>query len=189
MRASRGRELIGKYYGQVEAELLEYAGHLARESSDPALSAADVLQNALVIATRKGHEFRGQRAFDLLLWLKSIMHLEFRNTLRTERRGRRSRLRLVRPRPGSTESLHLIPSSRPGPVEETSRRELRDWVSRAISELSDAERDLVSLVYCRGLSVREATCRLALGPSHAYRILARVRRRIAGVLQHLDLAP
>jgi RNA polymerase sigma-70 factor (ECF subfamily) len=168
-----GRELAQVHYGRLYREqgraILAYA---LRRVEDPE-DAADVVAETFLIAWRRLGDFpTGDGA---RLWLYAVARRVIANQHRTERRRTRLGERLA-------ESLRTELATRPAPSGEAAE------ALRAMSELSDEDRELLLLVSWEELSPGEAARVLGISSLAARSRLHRARRRLRALLEQRESA-
>ncbi len=144
--------------------------------------AADALQDALISAYRRAHQFRGDSA--VTTWLHRIVVNASLDRLR------RRAVRAADVLPDDNESL-------PGsvvadPVDHMDRREVQLMVTAALAALPEDQRAAILLVDVEGWSVEDAARELGIPEgtvkSRCFRGRAKLAKSLA-VLRNPDLAP
>lgn len=152
-RESDRRELFAELVRRYERELYSY---LRRYLGDAEL-AEDVFQATFLQVHLKQEQFEEGRRFRP--WLYTIATNQ---AIDSQRRNRRHRM-VSLDRTGSQENMEqggtlvdLLVSLDTDPAAGASIQERREWVKRAVEELSEQMRQVVELVYYQGLKYREA---------------------------------
>lgn len=127
-------------------------------------TAADVVSDTFLVAWRRLEAVPD----DALPWLLGVARRTLANHRRAARRGDALRRRLRASRP---------------PTVADQRTGVDDTVLRAFSRLSNADRELLSLVAWEGLTAREASRVLGTTAVAARVRLHRARRRLAAALE------
>lgn len=163
-----GQELAQVHFSRLYREqaraVLAYALRRVEDQED----AADVVAETFVVAWRRlGEVPAGAEA---RLWLYAVARRVIANLHRTERRRTRLGLRLA-------ESLRTELATNPAPGGEAAE------VLRAMSGLSDGDRELLLLVSWEELSPGEAAKVLEVSSLAARSRLHRARRRLRALLE------
>ncbi|HET9958858.1 MAG TPA: sigma-70 family RNA polymerase sigma factor, partial [Polyangiaceae bacterium] len=85
-------------------------------------------------------------------------------------------------------SAEKMSADAPDPVEATLQRERAELVARAISELSDKDREFVELYYGQGLSPEEVAERMQISVKTVYTKKHKLQHRLQGLLSDERLA-
>ncbi len=140
--------------------------------------AADALQEALISASRRASQYRGDAA--VLTWLHRIVVNACLDRLR------RDRIRTLQPLPDDLDrDLALV--ARDEPEREAALVEMRRDVIAALRELNADQRAALVLVDMEGYSVDEAAAILGCAPGTIKSRCARGRARLAPLLAHVRL--
>ena len=152
-------------------------------------AAADVAQDALLLAFRNRARFRGDARYSTWLYriaaTTSLMHLR--------KQRRRSREVLVAPRVGNDEQVDRLGGldracPAPSPEERWATREAIELVRGKLEELGDKYGDIFMLRFFEGYTESEIAERLDLNvatvKTRAYRARLAVREHLAGELPH-----
>jgi RNA polymerase sigma factor (sigma-70 family) len=166
--SSLGYELaqvqFSRLYRTQARAILAYALRRLEDRED----AADVVAETFLVAWRRLAEV--PPGAEARLWLYAVARRTIANLHRSERRRTRLGGRLA-------ESLRTELATHPAPGGEASE------VLRAMSELSDEDRELLLLISWEGLSPSEAAKVLAISSLAARSRLHRARRRLRGLLE------
>jgi RNA polymerase sigma-70 factor (ECF subfamily) len=135
-------------------------------------AAEDIVQSTLVKAVDKLHTFRGEAA--LFTWLCTFCRHEI--SAHYKRRGRAPEVTLVEDAPevrAALESLSAPCADRP--EEALHRKEIARLVQTTLDALPHRYGDALEWKYIHGLSVKEISERLSIGPKAAESLLTRAR--------------
>lgn len=173
MKGALGRELAQVHFGQLyRAQGRAILAYALRRVGDPE-DAADVVAETFLIAWRRLDEVPagdGTR-----LWLYAVA----RRVLANQHRARQRRTRLGE---RLAESLRTELATHPAPSGEAAD------ILRAMSELSDEDRELLLLVSWEELSPGEAARVLGISSLAARSRLHRARRRLRTLLEERESA-
>ena len=115
------------------------------------LDASDIVQQTMLQAHRALNEFRGKSDAELVAWLRQILVRNLVHAGRDYRRAKRD-VRREQAVQASVEqsSLRLdalLGSNEPSPSQKAMRNEDMDKLTKAVSQLPDAQRDAIELHY------------------------------------------
>jgi RNA polymerase sigma-70 factor (ECF subfamily) len=150
------------------------------------LDASDVVQQALLEAHRHAGLFRGATSGELAAWLRQVLARQLANALRDQTRARRDVRReqsLERSLEESSACLtRWLADDQPSPSERLDAQERLLRVADALSELPEAQRQVVEGRHLHGWSLEQAAARLGRTPAAVagllHRGLARLRTRL-----------
>lgn len=140
--------------------------------------AADALQEALISASRRARQYRGNAA--VLTWLHRIVINACLDRLR------RNKVRPTSPLPDDPDREPAL-VSRDDPEREAALVEMRRDVIAALRQLNPDQRAALVLVDMEGYSVDEASEILGCAPGTIKSRCSRGRARLAPLLAHLSL--
>lgn len=167
-KGALGQELaqiqFSRLYREQGRAILAYALRRVEDRED----AADVVAETFLVAWRRLAEV--PTGSEARLWLYAVARRTIANLHRSERRRTRLGGRLV-------ESLRTELSTHPTPGSEAAE------VLRAMTELSDEDRELLLLVAWEGLSPNEVAKVLAISSLAARSRLHRARRRLRTLIE------
>jgi RNA polymerase sigma-70 factor (ECF subfamily) len=156
---------------RLEALAREHGGrvlaYLSRRTN-PAEEAADVYQEALVVAWRRIHTAPEDAAVELG-WLLAIA----RRTLANHRRGRVRRLAATERLRAEVERASVPPAEEP---------DEHDAVRAALDRLSPTDREVITLTYWDGLTAEQVATVLEIAPTAVRKRLERARARLGATL-------
>ena len=166
--AQKGDEVA---YRELLEELLPFVRRQVRSRITVRDDAEDVVQNALIAVHRGRHTYQPQRPFGP--WVRTVVRNCMIDWFRE--RGRRASRELAVDEPELfSEGVR---------DEEPGARELAPWLSKALQELPDKQRQAVELVQLRGLSIAEAAVEVGVTPGalkvRAHRGYRALRARLA----------
>jgi RNA polymerase sigma-70 factor (ECF subfamily) len=141
-------ELVHRYERELYSYLRRYLGNAAL--------AEDAFQACFLQVHLKCHQFEADRK--VRPWLYTIATHQ---AIDSQRRNKRHRMvSLDRKTATDTDDLgsllELLTSREAGPVARMETDERRKWVQQAVTELPEALRSAVTLIYYQGLKYREA---------------------------------
>jgi RNA polymerase sigma-70 factor (ECF subfamily) len=156
-------------------------------------AAEDIVQSTLLKAVDKLHTFRGEAA--LFTWLCTFCRHEISAYYR--RRGKAPEVTLIEDAPEIRAALEsLSAGSTDRPEETLHRKEIARLVQTTLDALPNRYGDALEWKYIQGLSVKEISERLAIGPKAAESLLTRAREAfrdgfasVSGGLATGDLNP
>jgi RNA polymerase sigma-70 factor (ECF subfamily) len=156
-------------------------------------AAEDIVQSTLLKAVDKLHTFRGEAA--LFTWLCTFCRHEISAYYR--RRGKTPEVTLIEDAPEVRAALEsLSAGSTDRPEETLHRKEIARLVQTTLDALPNRYGDALEWKYIQGLSVKEISERLAIGPKAAESLLTRAREAfrdgfasVSGGLATGDLNP
>lgn len=166
---------------------------------DPAqgrrFEAADVVQEALLEATRRIDEWRAQERYPLQLWLRLLaaqsLHQFWRRHEGAEKRamGRERELQPRREGARSRSMTDWLVASDTSPSQAFHRSEVRQRVLAALEELDELDREVLALRHFEQLSNEDAALELGIEPAAASKRFARALARLRPALADLAPAP
>jgi RNA polymerase sigma-70 factor (ECF subfamily) len=139
--------------------------------------AADALQEALISASRRARQYRGDAA--VLTWLHRIVINACLDRLR------RNKVRATEPLPDDPD--RVLEGEDDGPERQAALVEMRRDVIAALRQLNADQRAALVLVDMEGYSVDEASQILGCAPGTIKSRCARGRARLAPLLAHVSL--
>lgn len=152
-RDTGSREVFAQLVNRYQRELYSY---LRRYLGDAEL-AEDAFQATFLQVHLKCAQFEADRRFRP--WLYTIATNQ---AIDAQRRNKRHRM-VSLDRGGATDDANdtaklanLLICSAPSPIHQVSEAERADWLRGALSELPEATRQVINLVYYQGLKYREA---------------------------------
>ena len=166
--AERDREAFERLYLSYHPRVIRFLYRLTRSTE----SAEEVFNDVMYVVWQKASEFRGHSRVST--W---ILGIAYRKGLKAAAKARR--LRAQRP---FTE-LELATLREPRSM--VDRRELRDWVGKALESLPDAQRMVIELAYFLGHSCREIAEIVDCPVNTVKTRMFHARKRLRSVLPHL----
>jgi RNA polymerase sigma-70 factor (ECF subfamily) len=153
--------------------------------------AADVVQDALVEATRRFDEWRAQADFPLHVWLRL---LTAQCLARAHRRLHQEKRDVARELPESAAAQCVSAagaaewwvSTHTSPTQAARRNELRDGVRAALDQLDELDREVLTLRLFEQLTNEEAAAELGVEPAAASKRFARALQRVRPALAALE---
>jgi RNA polymerase sigma-70 factor (ECF subfamily) len=145
---------------------------------------SDVVQDIQLKVVQRMDDFLERRPMPFHLWVRKTAYERLLNVRRDHRRrGRRSVDREV-PLPDRSSLLLARPlvQSGPSPSQQAQAREFAAAVSRAVAELSEADREVLLMRHAEGLSYEEIACLLDIEQAAARKRFGRALIRLQKVL-------
>jgi RNA polymerase sigma-70 factor (ECF subfamily) len=150
------------------------------------LDPSDVVQQTLLEAHAKRHQFRGATEAEHAGWLRQLLACTLADALRALGRAKRDVARersLERQLEQSSVRLgSWLAEGRPSPSAEAVHHEQAVCVAAALAELPEAQREAVLLRYYQGCSLDEISARLGRTPAAVAGLLKRGLQQLRGIL-------
>ncbi|HLX61386.1 MAG TPA: RNA polymerase sigma factor [Planctomycetota bacterium] len=152
------------------------------------LDASDVVQQTLCRAHEARDQFTAREPGALLAWLRKILTHTISNAVRDLKRDKRD-VGLERSLEANVEksSCRLegwLAAKAPSPSEQMVRTEQLLQITDALAALPDAQRDVILLKHCQGLSLAEIGAQMDRTPASVASLLRRglqeLRQKLAG---------
>jgi RNA polymerase sigma-70 factor (ECF subfamily) len=153
---------------------------------------SDVVQDALVEATRRFGEWCEQDRYPFQVWLRLLTAQALaraqRRHLQTQKRdaAREAELGLGRTSVSAARAADWFASTQTSPTQAARRAEVRQRVIAALAELDDMDREILALRHFEQLSNEEAAAELGIEPAAASKRFARALQRMRPVLRDLQ---
>ncbi len=174
------RLLVKRHAGALQARASRWLGARIRRR----MSAADLLQEAWLVAFQRRQDFQDRGAGSLRAWLLGIVDLKARETLRRHDAAMRATDREVtrteRPATGA------FAGDDPSPSAVAMSAERIERVRRAMHELSDDDREVLQLGLEEGLPLREVAVRMNRSRDAVKKLYWRALRRLKEVCGGLE---
>lgn len=156
-----------------------------------ALEPADVVQEALLDATRRFGEWCAQDRYPFRVWLRLLTAQALVNAERHMHREKRDVARehaldANRHHVTARAAAEWLLSSHTTPTQAARRSELRDRVTAALEELDDIDREIIALRQFEQLSNAEAAAELGIDPAAATKRFARALQRMRPALREFE---
>jgi RNA polymerase sigma-70 factor (ECF subfamily) len=155
---------------------------------DPGLRArldpSDVVQEAQLKVVQRMDDFLRRRPMPFHLWVRKTTYERLLNLRRHHRtRARRSVDREVAlPEHSSLLLARPLLAGGPSPSQQLAARELADRVARAVTELAEADREILLMRHAEELVYGEIACLLEITPAAARQRYGRALIRLQKVL-------
>jgi RNA polymerase sigma-70 factor (ECF subfamily) len=151
------------------------------------LEPADVVQEALVQATRRFPEWCAQGTYPLHVWLRLLTS---QCLVQARRRHLGAQMRDVQRETAlaqsagvsSANAVNLLIASQTSPTEAVRREETRARVLAAFEQLDPTDREILSLRHFEGLSNEDAALELGIEPAAASKRYVRALQRLRPAL-------
>src|SRR5690606_6112754 len=152
------------------------------------LDATDVVQDAIVEATRRLPDYLRAPRLPPFVWLRLITreHLTavHRRHLGAEKRDAgRERAGTPAAAPASEEIALEVSSGLPGPVSAVLRREAKELVERTLDSMDAIDREVLVLRHFEGLSNEDVAGELDIEPAAASKRYLRALERLSGAVE------
>lgn len=144
---------------------------------------ADVVQDALVEATKRFGEWCAQSSFPIHLWLRLLTRQALS---KAERRLHQQKREVGRDRVTAASAAEWLVSSHTSPTQAARRAEMCEIVRTALEQLDELDREILTLRHFEGLSNEEAATELGIEPAAASKRLTRALGRIQPALRALE---
>jgi RNA polymerase sigma-70 factor (ECF subfamily) len=153
---------------------------------------ADVVQDALLEATKRFDEWCAQSNLPFYVWLR-LMTAQC--LTKTERRfhqqkrevGRERALVPPQSRITATGAAEWLVSTHTSPTQAARRVELRDLVKTALEQLDDLDREVLTLRHFEEMSNEETALELGIEPAAASKRFTRALQRIRPALRAFEV--
>jgi RNA polymerase sigma-70 factor (ECF subfamily) len=168
-------------YLRVLAEL--HLGRAGRERLDP----SDVVQDTMLEAHRKRHQFRGRTEAEMAAWLRSMLACNLADAARALRRGKRDVARersLEAAIHQSSARLEAwLVSAQASPSERLDRHEAVLELLDALTALPTAQRRALVMRHCQGYSLARIADELDRTPAAVAGLLKRGLATLRTILE------
>lgn len=155
------------------------------------LEPADIVQDALIEATRRFDEWCAQERYPFSVWLRLLTAQTLQAAVRSHHREKRDVAREQGQSPAhatltATRAADWLLSTHTSPTQAARRTELRERVLAALEELDEIDREVLVLRYFEQLSNEDAAAELGIDPAAASKRFARALQRIRPALRALS---
>jgi RNA polymerase sigma-70 factor (ECF subfamily) len=173
-------ELLARYRTTLQDFVAVRLGSDLQARLDP----SDVVQEAQLEVAQRMDDYLRRRPMPFHVWIRKTAYKRLLNAQRDHRRaGRRSVAREARwPERSSLLLARPMLKSGSSPSERLMARELAERVSRAVGELSAADRDILLMRHAEELPYEEIACLLDVSPATARKRFGRALIRLQRVL-------
>lgn len=167
-----------------------YLTLLARAHLNPRLAAkldsSDIVQQTLLNAFAKRDQFRGSSEAELAAWLREILKHNLADALRDQRRDKRDvrRERSLEDRIDATFSRthDWLAAAQSSPSQKAIRQEDLLRLSEALTELPEAQREVIVLHHLQGLKLAEVAAEIGRSESAVAGLLFRGLKSLHSLL-------
>jgi RNA polymerase sigma-70 factor (ECF subfamily) len=186
VKASGGdQSAFDRLFHRFRSELRQFIDVRLDRRLRSRFDASDVVQEAQLEAFRRLNEFLARRPMPFRVWLHKTAHQRLarlrRDHLKTAKRAA-DRERELPDQPSAVVVRKLVGAASLSPSQHLARREAGEQVHRALTELPEADREILLMRTVDGLSYDEAACILEIEPAAARkrygRALLRLRRLV-----------
>jgi RNA polymerase sigma-70 factor, ECF subfamily len=153
---------------------------------------ADVVQDALVDATRRFREWCGQDRYPFQVWLRLLTAQSLARSMRHHAGAamrdpaREEAFERDRTSVTAENAADCFLASQTSPTQAAQRSELRARVVAALEELEELDREILALRTFEQLSNEEAAAELGIDPSAASKRFTRALQRMRPALKTLE---
>lgn len=175
------QRLFDRYRGRLERMVrLRIDPRLARR-----LDPADVVQDTMLLATRRFDDYLERRPLPFYLWLRRMaldrmIQLHRQHVLGQKRTLKREYLSL--PDQSATHLVNRLVASDTSPSGRVTQRERRDRVRASLAELSDHDHEILVLLYMEQLSTADVSAVLEITTASVRQRHSRALRRLHQLL-------
>jgi RNA polymerase sigma-70 factor (ECF subfamily) len=146
------------------------------------LDPSDIVQQSLLQAHQKQHQFRGSTDGERMAWLKQILAHNLADAIRGLTRAKRdiARERSIDEQVGDSFSRvdGWLADAQPSPSQQAVRAEELIAMSDALGQLPEAQREAIVLHHLQGLPLAEVGLQLEKSPSAVAGLLHRGLKRL-----------
>jgi RNA polymerase sigma-70 factor (ECF subfamily) len=151
------------------------------------LDPSDVVQEVQLEVVRRMDDFLNRQPMPFHLWIRKTTYQRLLNLRRDHRRFRRALEREV-PLPERSSLLMARPLlAGPSPSRQVEAREFAERLSRAVAELSEQDREILTMRHAEELPYEEIGCLLEIEPAAARKRYGRALIRLQRVLSEHGL--
>ena len=145
---------------------------------------SDVVQEALLTAAQRMDDYLRRRPMPFRLWLRKTAYERLVDLRKHHRERARRSVRREEAWPERSSLLLARPFLKggPSPSQHLEARERAERVSRAVAELTDADREILLLRHAEDLSYEEIACLLDVEPAAARKRFGRALIRLQKLL-------
>jgi len=177
---------LERHYREIEDELLHHARSSAPFGAHPLDEPHDLVQCACVQALKKYHCFRGSSEAELRAWLRRIVELECRNSIRRAQVEERLMDAVAEAYDGRRRPrLDEIECRGPSPLEFAITTERNRIILEALTSLSKLQQRLVELIWAESSSMEDAAERVGISTDSAYKCFRRAIEALRRLLEKL----
>jgi RNA polymerase sigma-70 factor (ECF subfamily) len=154
---------------------------LVRGRIDP----SDVVQDVHMEVVRRMDDFMARRPMPFYLWVRKTAYERLLNVSRDHRRRQRRSVHREVPSPDRSSLLLARPlmHAGPSPSQQLAAREFATRVSRAVAELTEADREVLLMRHAEDLAYPEMACLLDIEVPAARKRYGRALIRLQKVLR------
>jgi RNA polymerase sigma-70 factor (ECF subfamily) len=183
-RVDRGdRKALEQLLALCRPELRTFIDFHLDHRLRPRMDPSDVVQEVQLEVVRRMDDFPSRRPMPFHLWLRKTAYQRLLNLRRDHHRGRRSVGREV-PLPERSSLLVVRPllGAAPSPSQQAEARDFAHRVGRAVAELSEGDREVLTVRHAQELSYQEIGCLLDIEAAAARKRYGRALIRLQTVL-------
>jgi RNA polymerase sigma-70 factor (ECF subfamily) len=175
------REALDHLLSRSRTNLREFVDYHLDPRLRTRLDPSDVVQEVQLEVVQRIDDFLQRRPMPFHLWLRKTAYERLLNLRRDHQRARRDVEREVR-LPERSSLLMVRPLLHGSPSREAEAREFAERVNRAVSELPDRDREILTMRHVEELSYEEIGCLLEIKPAAARQRYGRALIRLQSVL-------
>jgi RNA polymerase sigma-70 factor (ECF subfamily) len=154
------------------------------------LDASDVVQQTLLEAQQKLHQFRGRSEAELAAWLRQILAHNLADAARAQGRAKRDVARQRSLEAALDESSSRLEgwlaAEQSSPSQRAERNEQVVRLAQALAGLPEAQREALVLRHLEGRSLADIAARLGRSPAAVVGLLQRGLKSLRGLLQERE---
>jgi RNA polymerase sigma-70 factor (ECF subfamily) len=181
-RVSRGnRRALEQLLARGRSGLREFVDYHLDPRLRARLDPSDVVQDVQFELVRRIDDFLQRRPMPFHLWVRKTAYERLLNLRRDHQRARRDIEREV-PLPDRSSLLMARPLLHNSPSRVAEAREFAERISRAVAELPERDREILTMRHAEELSYEEIGCLLEIKPAAARQRYGRALIRLQSVL-------
>jgi RNA polymerase sigma-70 factor (ECF subfamily) len=183
-RIRRGdRQALGQLLSRVRPDLCDFVDNHLDARLRARLDPSDIVQDVHLEVVRRIDDFLRRRPMPFHLWLRKTAYERLLNLRRDHQRARRSVEREV-PMPERSSLLMVRPllHGPSTPSNQAEAREIAERIRKAVAELLERDREILTMRHTEELSYEEIGCLLEIKPAAARQRYGRALIRLQSVL-------
>jgi RNA polymerase sigma-70 factor (ECF subfamily) len=183
--AQGDRQAMGRLLQHFRARLQAFIEVRLDRRVRSRLDASDVVQEVQMEVMRRMDDFLHRRPMPFHLWVRRTAYERLLKVQREHRRRARRTVTREVPLPDQSSLLLAKPllASSLSPSDQVAAGELADRVSLAVSELAEADREILLMRHMEGLNYAEIACLLDIEADAARKRYGRALLRLRKVLK------
>lgn len=183
-RVSQGdRQALEQLLARDRPSLRDFVEYHLDSRLRTRLDPSDVVQEVQLEVVRRIDDFLQRRPMPFQLWLRKTAYERLLNLRRDHQRARRDLEREVRlPDRSSLLMVRPLLQGSSSPSRQAEAHEFAERVSRAVAELPERDREILTMRHAEDLSYEEIGCLLEIKPAAARQRYGRALIRLQSVL-------